>query len=284
MIDLTGKSVVITGSTRGFGLEIARSVLKHGGNVFISSRSQSAVDSALQQLNDPAHAAGLPCDVGDLQQVQSLSAAAIQAFGSYQVWINNAGLSGPYGATLQIDPQVFRTVIQTNILGAYYGSLTALKQFEVQQNGKLINILGHGYKGPVPFQSAYSSSKGWLRSFTMSLAAEIDSPAIGVFAFNPGMMLTDLLTNVEVFAGSEDRLKAFPTVIRLFARSPEVAAERAAWVASSATDGKTGKLYNIHSNSYVLKSVILYLWQKIARQPTAEINLRIHSIAPFHEK
>ncbi len=134
MTDLTGKTVVITGSTRGFGFEIAQAVLKHGGKVFISSRSQPAVDAALLHLNDPAHAGGLPCDVTDLEQVRALSAAAIQTFGSYQVWINNAGISGPYGPTLQIDPQIFRSVIQTNILGAYHGSLTAMKQFQTQQS------------------------------------------------------------------------------------------------------------------------------------------------------
>ncbi len=138
-------------------------------------------------------------------------------------------------------------------------------------------------KDPYPSRVLIVPAKDGCVSFTMSLAAETDKTSIGVYAFNPGMMLTELLTDVEVVIGSENRLKVFPTVIRLFARPPEVAAERAAWIASSATDGKTGKLYNLHSNTYILKSGLRWLWQKLTRQRDTEINLHIHPIPPYDE-
>jgi len=285
MIDLTGKTVVITGSTRGFGFEIARVVLEYGGNVFISSRNQSAVDAALQQLATPGrssdHVAGIVADVADVQQVRTLALAAIAAFGSFQVWINNAGISGPYGPALQWDPAEFSAVLNTNIYGAYHGSQVAMTYFLKHGQGKLINILGRGYNGSTPFQSAYSSSKAWLRSFTMSLAGEVDSPNIGVFAFNPGMMLTELLTDVDVIAGSEERLKALPTVLRLLALHPSKAAQKAAWIASSATDGKNAKLYSMTSSLSMLKSVFLAGWRKLLGQSQNEVHLQIHTIPPY---
>ncbi len=285
MVDLSGKTIVITGGTRGFGFEIARAALQSGGRVFISSRSQSAVDTALQQLAFPGQpsdrAAGIAADVTSMQQVQVLSAAAIAAFGGYQVWINNAGISGPYGPAMLMDPAEFTAILNTNIHGAYHGSQVAMSYFLKQGEGKLINILGRGYKGPEPFQSAYSSSKAWLRSFSMSLAAEISNPGIGIFAFNPGMMLTDLLTHVEVIEGSQERLKSFPFIIRLLARHPAEAAQKAVWIASSATDGKSGKLYSTTSSLTFYTSLLRYVWQKITRQASEDINLQIKTVPPY---
>ncbi len=92
MVNLTGKIVVITGSSRGFGLEIALAVVQAGGMVVISARSQQAVEDALTELNAPDRAAGFVTDVTDLSQVRALSAFAIKTFGHYDVWINNAGI------------------------------------------------------------------------------------------------------------------------------------------------------------------------------------------------
>ena len=185
MINLTNKTAVVTGSTRGFGLAIAQAILEAGGNVMISSRSQAAVDKTLENLNAGDRAAGLACDVSDLEQVRALAAAAVEKFGSFEIWVNNAGTSGPYGPTSEVSPQAFHTVINTNITGAYHGTKVALEHFLPRKTGKLINILGHGYKSPVPFQSAYASSKAWLRSFTMAVAQENPDSGVGIFALIP---------------------------------------------------------------------------------------------------
>jgi glucose 1-dehydrogenase len=282
MINLSNKTAVITGSTRGFGLAIAEAILQAGGNVMISSRSQSAVDQTLDRLNAGNHAAGLACDVSDLEQVRALSAAAIEKFGSFEIWINNAGTSGPYGPTSGVSPQAFHTVINTNITGAYHGTKVALEHFLARKTGKLINILGHGYKSPVPFQSAYAASKAWLRSFTMAVAKENQDSGVGVFAFNPGMMVTELLTDVDVVAGSEEKLKVFPTIIRMWGRPPEVAAQKAAWIASSVTDGKTGKLYNLHSFGHTLSGAIKEGWRRLTKKPGYPMEVDMHTI-PYYK-
>lgn len=278
MINLNNKTAVITGSTRGLGLAIARAMLQAGGKVMISSRSQSVVDKTLIQLNAGDSAAGLACDVSDLAQVQALAAAAIKKFGGFEIWVNNAGVSGTYGPTSGVNPQAFHTVIQTNITGAYNGSKVALDHFLPRKTGKLINILGQGEKRPVPFQSAYSSSKAWLRSFTIALAKENPDSGVDVFAFNPGLMLTEFITEVDVVAGSEERLKVFPTIIRMWGRPPEVAAQKTAWIASSATDGKTGKLYNLQTMGHTLRGALQEGWRRISKQAGDPIKINLHTI------
>ena len=283
MINLTNKTAVVTGSTRGFGLAIAQAILEAGGNVMVSSRSQAAVDKTLENLNAGDRAAGLACDVSDLEQVRALAAAAVEKFGSIEIWVNNAGTSGPYGPTSEVSPQAFHTVINTNITGAYHGTKVALEHFLPRKTGKLINILGHGYKSPVPFQSAYASSKAWLRSFTMAVAQENPDSGVGIFAFNPGMMLTELLTDVDVVAGSEEKLKVFPTIIRMWARPPQVAAQKAVWIASSETDGKTGKLYNLHSFGHTLSGALKEGWRRITKQAGKPLQINMHSIPPYQQ-
>lgn len=248
MGNLQDKVAVITGGTRGLGLAIAKAYAAEGAAVVVASRSAEAVDQTVRDLADRgADARGRAVDVGRLEEVEALAELAVQAFGRIDIWVNNAGTAGPYGPTLEIGPQAFNQVVQTNILGVYYGARVALKHFLPQRSGKLINLLGHGFRNPVPYQNAYASSKAWVRSFTLALADETQGSGVGVFAFNPGMVLTDLLTNVEVVEGSQRRLDRFPAVVRLLAKPAEVPAQKAVWLASAATDGKTGLLVSLTS-------------------------------------
>ncbi len=238
---LSGKAVVVTGSTRGFGLAIARACAAEDGRVVVASRSADAVAGAVASLRaDGAEASGIPCDVSDLGQVEALSAHAIETFGGFDVWVNNAGYAGYYGPTAHIPPSAFVRTLETNINGTYYGSIVALRQFLPQGKGKLINLLGYGDRKPAPMQNAYGSSKAWVRNFTLALADEYRDSGVGIFAYGPGMMPTDMLTDVVVVSGFEGRLKGLPAVLRALSTPPEVTAQRVAWLASAATDGRTG--------------------------------------------
>ncbi len=281
---LDGKVAVITGGTRGLGLAIAQAFARNGASVVVASRSQKSVDESVQRLLAAgARASGMAVDVSSLEQVQGLAQHAASHFGRLDIWVNNAGTAGPYGPTLDFDPKDFVRVVQTNILGVYYGSRTALRHFVAQQSGKLINILGHGYDGPVPWQNAYGSSKAWVRSFTKALAEETKESHVGVFAFNPGMVLTDLLTDVDVIEGSEQRLKNFPAVVRMWAKPAEIPAQKVVWIASSATDGKTGLLISIFSPMTMLQGALREGWRALLRKPAPDMDIHIKTIAPHQE-
>lgn len=280
---LDGKVAVITGGTRGLGLAIATAFAEAGAAVVVASRSQAAVDSAVQHIQAAGgQADGMAVDVSDLDQVITLAERAVAKFGRLDIWVNNAGTAGPYGPTLGFTPQEFTRVTQTNILGVYHGSRTAMEYFIPQQRGKLINILGHGYNGPVPWQNAYASSKAWIRSFTKALAEETKDSGVGVYAFNPGMVLTDLLTQVDVIAGSESKLKNFPVVVRMWAKPPEVPAQKTVWIASSATDGKTGQLISLFSPWVMLQGAYGELLRLLFRRPAAAPDIKMRVIQPYH--
>jgi len=111
--------------------------------VVIASRSSNSVEAAVQQLKDVgAKAAGIAIDVSDLAQVEDLANYAVSQFGRIDVWVNNAGTAGPYGATLGYTPEAFRQVLDTNITGVYNGSRTAMQVFLKQGSGKLTTSSG----------------------------------------------------------------------------------------------------------------------------------------------
>jgi NAD(P)-dependent dehydrogenase (short-subunit alcohol dehydrogenase family) len=239
---LAGKTAVITGASRGLGLAMAEAFGAAGASVVIGSRSLDSVDAAvrrLQSLGVPA--AGRACDVASAQDVAALAEQACTTFGGFDIWINNAGLSAPYGRTGEIDPADFEQVVSTNILGVYHGSMAAVSHFLPRGSGKLINLLGRGDRQPTPYQTAYASSKAWTRSFTLALAGEYRDAGLGIYAFNPGLVRTEMLLRPKVVIGHEHQLGGFYTfLVDAWARPAEVPARKAVWLASPATDGKTG--------------------------------------------
>lgn len=276
---LQGKTAVITGSTRGLGLAIAEAYAQEGAAIVISSRTAPAVDATVKKLQAAGYrAAGLACDVADANQVKALADLAIQSFGGLDVWVNNAGVSGAYGPTLDIPPERFLRVVQTNILGTYYGSMTAMQHFVAQGRGKLINLLGRGDDKPVPMQSAYGSSKTWVRSFTLALAKEYQESGVGVYAFNPGLVDTDMLRQVDVVPGYESSVSRLGSVIRLWGNQPPVPAQKAVWLASTATDGKTGLEVHVLNRSAVVGGLVREGLRRVTRRPAEPIELVITPI------
>jgi glucose 1-dehydrogenase len=242
MNKLRGKVAVVTGASRGLGKAIAMLFAQEGAKVVLAARSQKDIEQNAAELNADGHAAvTFACDVSDPQQVEALARFVINTYGRFDVWVNNAGVAGPYGATFDLSPEQFLSVLRTNMFGVYHGSRMALRHFLPRKSGKLINILGAGSKKPAPNQNAYGSTKAWIRVFTLALAAETKGSGVGVFALQPGLMDTDLLTELVTFKEHEKRLRDFmPFLIRAAGKKPEVAARKALWLASSATDGKTG--------------------------------------------
>ncbi len=281
MAELDGKVAVVTGGSRGLGLAIAQAYVAAGAAVVVGSRSQAAVEKAAVELAaGGARAAGFAVDVSRHEQVEALAEQAVRNFGRIDVWVNNAGTAGPYGPTMEMAPAAFEQVVQTNILGTYYGSHAAMRRFLAQGSGKLINLLGRGWKEPVPWQNAYSASKAWVKSFTLALAEETKSSGVGIFAFNPGMVLTELLTDVEVIAGSEERLARFPTIVRMWAKPPQVPAAKAVWLASGATDGKTGEIVNIFSPLTMMEGALREGARTLFKRPQPAVDVHITPIAP----
>ena len=109
---LKDKVAVITGSTRGLGRAIAQAYVREGASVVVSSRTPAAVAETVETLG--GQALGVPCDVSEFAQVQHLADRTIEQFGRVDVWVNNAGLPGPYGRTLDVPLREYETVFTAN--------------------------------------------------------------------------------------------------------------------------------------------------------------------------
>ncbi len=279
---LEGKVAVITGSSRGLGLAIAQAYVREGAAVVLAGRSSAALaEAAAACERQGARVSWQVTEVGDLEQVKALADHTVKLFGKIDIWVNNAGYAGVYGPTAAIDPQDFERVVRTNILGEYYGSWVALQHFLAQgRGGKLINLLGRGDTGPVALQNAYASSKAWVRNFTLALAKEYKKTNIGIYAFQPGLVETNLLRKVEVIQGYERKLRIFSTIIRIWANPPSVPAEKAVWLASAATNGKTGLEVHVLTPGKQVAGLLRELRRLMQRQPPRDTSLKITLIAP----
>ena len=278
---LQNKVAVITGSSRGLGYAIAEVSAREGAKVVIASRTQKAVDEAVRKLRlNGAQAEGLACDVSDIQQIEALAEFAVQKFGGLDIWVNNAGLSAPYGPTAHIPSDDFLNVIQTNITGTYNGSVVALRYFAAQKSGKLINLLGRGDGGSIPLQNAYSSSKVWVRNFTKTLAKEYANRGVDVFGFNPGLVKTDMLSNVHAISGYEKKLNPLRVVTLLWGNEPDVPAQKALWLASSQSDGKNGMLVTVLTIHFMVSRLISTAFGWLSQKPNEMMELNITSVEP----
>lgn len=281
---LKDKVAVITGGSRGLGLAIAQTYASAGAKIVIASRSPRSVEAAVELLiASGAQASGLACDVADLAQVEALAAHALKTFGRIDIWVNNAGLSAPYGPTAHIPASDFSQVIHTNMVGTYNGSVVAMRHFVPRKSGKLINLLGRGDTGSIKFQNAYSSSKVWVRNFTKTLAAEYQDSGVEVFGFNPGLVRTEMLSQVHAVAGYEGKVNAIRVVAALWGNEADVPAQKALWLASPASDGKSGRMVTVLTAGFMLGRLISTGLRWLMRAPLDLMDLKISSVEPVME-
>jgi len=191
-------SVIVTGSTRGIGYGLADALLSLGCAVTVSGRNQKDVDQAAANLSrnhKPGNILGIACDVTRFEQVQTLWDATKTRTGRVDIWINNAGLSHPTASLWEQTPEVLRQVIETNVIGAVYGSAVAVQGMLRQGFGSIYNMEGMGSDGRrVRGVTLYGTTKYALAYLTDALVEETKGTAIIVGAIRPGMVITDLLT------------------------------------------------------------------------------------------
>jgi len=194
-------NVVITGSTKGIGLGMAREFLQRGHKVVISSRGQAAVDGAIAQLSKdfPAeNIAGQPCDVANFDEVQALWDAAVAAFGTVDEWINNAGRDGIQEPFHQMPPEDYIATVNTNLTGVMHCNRVAIAEMLKQGKGRVWNMEGFGSNGQkMAKYGPYGATKYALKYFTAVMVKETKDTPVDVCYLSPGMVLTDMLASAE---------------------------------------------------------------------------------------
>jgi NAD(P)-dependent dehydrogenase (short-subunit alcohol dehydrogenase family) len=194
-------NVVITGSTKGIGFGMAEEFLKRGHAVVISSRGQQAVDEVVAKLGAvyaPGQITGQHCDVGNFDQVQALWDAGVNAFGSIDIWVNNAGRDGQQELLHELPPADYELTVSTNLTGILHCNKVALTGMLKQGSGKIFNMEGFGSNGQVMAGlTTYGSTKYAVRYLTKSLVKECKDTPVQMCYLSPGMVVTDLLISPD---------------------------------------------------------------------------------------
>src|SRR6187551_3473753 len=157
--DLTGKVVVLTGASSGFGKGAARKFAQRGASLVLAARRDELLDELRSECESVgAQAVAVPTDVSIRKDVEKLAQEAVSRFGRVDVWVNNAG-AGAQGRFEDIPLEIHEQVIGTTLLGALYGSWCAMRQFRRQGAGTLINIASIAGKLPHAYYSSYVAAK-----------------------------------------------------------------------------------------------------------------------------
>jgi short-subunit dehydrogenase len=166
--------IVITGATSGIGLSTARSAAARGARLVLAARNEAALKSVCEDLSGKgAKCAYVVADVGREADVKAIAAAAVERFGGFDTWVNDAGVTifGPITAT-SIEDQ--RRLFDTNYWGVVYGSMAAVEHLrERPGGGALINLGSVLSDITIPLQGTYAASKHAIKAFTGALRMEL---------------------------------------------------------------------------------------------------------------
>lgn len=195
------KTVVITGSARGLGLEMAKVFRKNNVNVVISDLSEEKLNIAkmeLEKIESTAKVASCKCNVTVSSDISNLINFAQKEFGAIDIWINNAGVNQPEKAIWELTEEEINTVIDVDLKGTVIASKLIMSEMIKAGKGAIYNIEGYGSNDAHMLGlSIYGTSKRAITYFTESLAHESKEKNTGVIVgkLSPGIMITDFIVN-----------------------------------------------------------------------------------------
>jgi short-subunit dehydrogenase len=204
--------VVITGASSGIGRAAALRFARRGSSLALCARAPQPLEAVAREC-EAAGAAVLvePLDVADEDAVEALAAAAVKRFGRIDVWVNNAGVIA-YGDFLEIPSDVFRRVIETNLMGQVHGARAALRRFREQDAGVLINLSSVWGRVSSPQVTPYIVSKNAVRALSECLRGELPSDGdVHITTMAPQAIDTPIFDHAANYAGH--RIRAIPPVL-----------------------------------------------------------------------
>lgn len=193
MFRLDGRVAVVTGSTRGLGLETARAFAEQGAHVVISSRTEEACHAVADELarDHGVQTLAVPCNVSDWGQCDALVEAVHDRFGKVDILVNNAGMSPLYPSLPEIEEGLFDKVVGVNLKGPFRLSASIGSRMFAAGSGAIVNISSVAAIRPDPIALPYAAAKAGLNALTEGFARAY-GPAVRVNAIMAGPFLTDI--------------------------------------------------------------------------------------------
>ncbi|MBA2947849.1 SDR family NAD(P)-dependent oxidoreductase [Streptomyces himalayensis] len=239
--DLSGRTAVVTGGSRGIGRAIARALAEAGADVVIASRKQEACESAAAEIHQATgrRAVAVPCHVGRWDDCDRLIAETLDTFGRLDVFVNNAGMSPPYKSLDTITEELYDKTLAVNLKGPFRLAVLAATHMAEHGGGSVINVGTAGSLVASVHELPYACAKAGLNALTVGLA-EAYAPKVRVNAILPGPFLTDISRG---WAPEDPDDAPFVPLGRM--GRPEEVAPLAVHLASDASSFTTGAIIRV---------------------------------------
>ena len=241
LFDLTGKTAVVTGSSRGIGLAIAEGMAARGANVVISSRKQAACEAAADAINarGAGRALSLPANIAEKAALETLVVGARSAFGAIDILVCNAATNPYYGPLQGITDDQFEKILRNNVLSNHWLVQLTAPAMRERRDGSIIVISSvGGYRGSATI-GAYNISKAADFQLVRNLAVEFGADNVRVNCIAPGLIRTDFARALWEDEANRARVLRGTPLNRL--GEPEDIAGAAIFLASAAGRYVTGQ-------------------------------------------
>ncbi len=204
---LKEQTIVITGASSGIGRATAREAARRGAKLVLASRNREALERLTDELKkEGGTAIAVAADVGNPEDHDRIVQTAMMAYGGFETWVNNAGVS-IFGKLEDVAIEDQRQLFETNYWGVVYGSMAALGELR-QRGGALINVGSEVSDRAIPLQGAYSASKHAVKGFTDALRMELEAEGapVSVTLIKPASVDTGFVQHAKNYLEEEPRL------------------------------------------------------------------------------
>ena len=240
-IDLKGRVAAITGGARGIGFAIAERFLASGASVALWDVDPKAMEEASAALSNKGKVDTRKVDVTDLASIETAVKGTEAALGPLSILVNNAGITGGNGKTWELDPAVWRQVVDVNLIGPFLCSRAVIPGMVERKYGRVVNIASVAGKEGNPNASHYSASKAGLIALTKSLGKELAQAGVLVNCVTPAAAKTDIFKQMAQ-VHIDYMLSRIP--MGRFVEIQEIAA-MVTWLASEDCSFSTGAVFDI---------------------------------------
>lgn len=203
---LKGKKALITGGSRGLGKAVAVAFAKEGIDVAITGRNEQLLKEVKKEIEAFGVAASYAVfDVSDFNEVQKGIQQILNDFGKIDILVNNAGIA-KFGTFLEMSPEDFGDIIQTNVMGMYYVTKAILPQMVALNEGDIFNVSSTAGLAGNATTSAYSASKFAVIGMSESLMKEVRKNNIRVTTLTPSTIASDMSMELGLTDGNPDKV------------------------------------------------------------------------------